>query len=249
MKYVLMFTSRPDLDAAVDPEHAQAVYKQVYEWFQENERRAGSPTAAPSCTRSTTATTVKYGDDGPVVVDGPFNEAKEVIGGFSVIEVPDMDAAIAHGQDLAAARAPRRRPRDPADGRGLLASSSERPSDRRPTGSSRRRCARSPGLLVARLSRRFGDFDLAEEAVQQARRRGAHRLAPRRPAGPARGLAPGRGAAQRARRRTPRAARQRGAGRPAPSHPAIGARRHRRPAGAALRLLPPGAWRPRRGWR
>ena len=36
MKYVLMFTSRPDLDAAVDPEHSQAVYKRVYEWFVEN---------------------------------------------------------------------------------------------------------------------------------------------------------------------------------------------------------------------
>ena len=32
---------------------------------------------------------------GAVVVDGPFNEAKEVIGGFSVIDVADMDAAIA----------------------------------------------------------------------------------------------------------------------------------------------------------
>ena len=36
MKYVLMFTSRPDLDDAVDPEHAQAVYKRVYAWFQEH---------------------------------------------------------------------------------------------------------------------------------------------------------------------------------------------------------------------
>ena len=43
-----------------------------------------------------TATTVKSGEEGenPVVVDGPFNEAKEVIGGFSVIDVPDLDAAI-----------------------------------------------------------------------------------------------------------------------------------------------------------
>ena len=31
----------------------------------------------------------------PVVVDGPFSEAKEVIGGFSVIDVPDLDAALA----------------------------------------------------------------------------------------------------------------------------------------------------------
>ncbi len=42
-----------------------------------------------------TATTVKYGESGAVVVDGPFSEAKEVIGGFSIIDVPDMDAAIA----------------------------------------------------------------------------------------------------------------------------------------------------------
>ena len=31
----------------------------------------------------------------PVVVDGPFSEAKENVGGFSVIDVPDLDAAIA----------------------------------------------------------------------------------------------------------------------------------------------------------
>ena len=30
-----------------------------------------------------------------MVVDGPFSEAKESIGGFSIIEVPDLDAAIA----------------------------------------------------------------------------------------------------------------------------------------------------------
>ena len=38
-----------------------------------------------------TATTVRSGG---VVVDGPFSEAKEVIGGFSVIDVPDLDAAL-----------------------------------------------------------------------------------------------------------------------------------------------------------
>ena len=35
MKYVLMFTCRPDLNATVDPD-GQAVYKKVYEWFAEN---------------------------------------------------------------------------------------------------------------------------------------------------------------------------------------------------------------------
>jgi hypothetical protein len=31
----------------------------------------------------------------PVVVDGPFSEAKENVGGFSIIDVPDLDTAIA----------------------------------------------------------------------------------------------------------------------------------------------------------
>ena len=93
MKYVLMFTSRPDLNANVDPELGQAVYKKVYEWVQENGDKVADSGA--ELLGIETATTIKHGEDGPVVVDGPFNEAKEVIGGFSVIEVADMDAAIA----------------------------------------------------------------------------------------------------------------------------------------------------------
>jgi len=93
MKYVLMYTSRPDLDASVPPEDAQVIYKQVYEWFMANGEKFADSGA--ELHPVTTATTVKSGDGGPVVVDGPFNEAKEIIGGFSVIDVPDMDAAIA----------------------------------------------------------------------------------------------------------------------------------------------------------
>ena len=93
MKYVLMYVSRPDLDAGASPEATQALYKRVYEWFGEH---AGvMADSGAELLGVETATSVKYGDDGPVVVDGPFNEAKEIIGGFSVIEVPDMDAAIA----------------------------------------------------------------------------------------------------------------------------------------------------------
>ncbi len=94
MKYVLMFTSRPDLGDAIDPEHAQAVYRQVYEWFGEHGAAGHIADGGAELHPVTTATTVKAGDDGPVVVDGPFNEAKEVIGGFTVLDVPDMDAAV-----------------------------------------------------------------------------------------------------------------------------------------------------------
>ncbi len=93
MKYVLMYTSRPDLDADTDPETAKAVYARVYEWFGENAGVLADSGA--ELLGVETATTVRYAAEGAVVVDGPFNEAKEVIGGFSVIDVADMDAAIA----------------------------------------------------------------------------------------------------------------------------------------------------------
>ena len=93
MKYVIMFTSTPELDAAVPEERAKEVYGRIYQWFGENAEKIEDSGA--ELEPATTATTVKHGAAGPVVVDGPFSEAHEVIGGFSVVDVPDLDAAIA----------------------------------------------------------------------------------------------------------------------------------------------------------
>lgn len=93
MKYVLMFTSDPALDAQQPPERLQEDYARIYEWFERNAEHITDGGAELQPVE--TATTVRHGDSGEVVVDGPFSEAKEVIGGFSVIDVPDMDAAIA----------------------------------------------------------------------------------------------------------------------------------------------------------
>ena len=95
MKYVLMYVDTPEQLEAVPAERQQEVYQQIYAWFGENGAAfsdSGAELQPPS-----TATTVRSGGDGadPVVVDGPYSEAKERIGGFSVIDVPDLDAAIA----------------------------------------------------------------------------------------------------------------------------------------------------------
>jgi hypothetical protein len=42
-----------------------------------------------------TATTVRVGEAGPQVIDGPYAEAKEQLGGFHIIDVPDLDTALA----------------------------------------------------------------------------------------------------------------------------------------------------------
>jgi hypothetical protein len=41
------------------------------------------------------ATTLRPGSNGsPVITDGPFLETKEVLGGYYLLEAPDLDAAI-----------------------------------------------------------------------------------------------------------------------------------------------------------
>jgi hypothetical protein len=44
---------------------------------------------------ASTATVVDGQGDAPVLTDGPYLETKEVIGGFWVIDAPDLDVALA----------------------------------------------------------------------------------------------------------------------------------------------------------
>ena len=44
---------------------------------------------------SGTATTVRVAEGKTHVVDGPYAEAKEQLGGYHIIDVPDLDAALA----------------------------------------------------------------------------------------------------------------------------------------------------------
>lgn len=70
------------------------VYGRIEHWFGEH-GRAGRIVSGEELKSTRTATTVRFKDGRPIVTDGPFMEAKEVIGGFAVINVPDLDAAIA----------------------------------------------------------------------------------------------------------------------------------------------------------
>jgi hypothetical protein len=99
MKYVLMYTSSPELMADVPEQAQQEAYEAVYGWFgryASSFADSGAELQPPA-----TATSVKSGPShgAPVVVDAPFSEAKESIGGFSVVDVEDLDAAIAMVKD------------------------------------------------------------------------------------------------------------------------------------------------------
>ena len=46
---------------------------------------------------------VRLKDGEVLITDGPFAEGKEHIGGFTIIEAPDLDAALEWGRKLARA--------------------------------------------------------------------------------------------------------------------------------------------------
>jgi hypothetical protein len=49
------------------------------------------------------ATVVRVKEGQPLVTDGPFAEGKEHIGGFTIIEAPDLDGALGWARKLARA--------------------------------------------------------------------------------------------------------------------------------------------------
>lgn len=95
MKYVLLFADDEESHAAwegMTEAERDAARGRIMRWFETNGdvMRGGEELQPPS-----TATTIRrYRDGSTVVSDGPFIEGKEVIGGFAVVEVPDLDAAI-----------------------------------------------------------------------------------------------------------------------------------------------------------
>lgn len=68
---------------------------QLHEEFMAAVREAGARVvSSEALERSSAASTVRRGGDGPLVTDGPFADTKEALGGFYVIEAPDLDVAL-----------------------------------------------------------------------------------------------------------------------------------------------------------
>lgn len=101
MKYVLLFGGTmegAELLPSGQREQAMADYKQSSEWF-EKYSRAGKVVGGEELQGPSTATTVSRQNGKIVVTDGPFIESKEVIGGFALIEVADLDEALAMAKE------------------------------------------------------------------------------------------------------------------------------------------------------
>ncbi|WP_338014667.1 YciI family protein [Agromyces mariniharenae] len=87
MQYALFYAEGPDALPYVPAED------NVGEWVDDIEAR-GVSEYGERLRPEHDATTVRVRDGQVLVVDGPFTEAKEAIGGFDVIDVRDLDEAI-----------------------------------------------------------------------------------------------------------------------------------------------------------
>jgi hypothetical protein len=83
-----------DVDTKFPPiEEMQPVLDAV-DRFNRKVQDAGAWVFAGGLTPIDQATTVDNTGDRPIVTDGPYAESKEYLGGFWVIEAPDLDAAL-----------------------------------------------------------------------------------------------------------------------------------------------------------
>jgi hypothetical protein len=92
MRYLLLIYSE-EPTGAPDPAEAEKVMNEYWA-YSDAISKAGASPGGEALQDSRTATTVRVKDGERVVTDGPFAETREVLGGFYLIDVPNLDAAI-----------------------------------------------------------------------------------------------------------------------------------------------------------
>jgi hypothetical protein len=98
MKYMLMFFADEDAWMALPNGDRDEAIQRIGAWYG-IQVRAGHIVQGCRLQGKNSATTVRLGAAGrsekPIVTDGPFVEAKETIGSYAIVEVGNLEEAIA----------------------------------------------------------------------------------------------------------------------------------------------------------
>jgi hypothetical protein len=93
MKYILMtYVNEAGWNKLTKAEQEQGIA--AYMAYSEALTKAGVLTGSNRLQPSSVATTVRVANGKPQVLDGPYAETKEQFGGYFIIDVADLDAAI-----------------------------------------------------------------------------------------------------------------------------------------------------------
>ena len=94
MQYMMMMNDTAEEVARRDDPAQAGAYWGAWTAFVGEMNKAGIVLKGDGLMPPHTATTVRLRDGAREVQDGPFADVKEQLGGFFVIEVPDLDAAL-----------------------------------------------------------------------------------------------------------------------------------------------------------
>jgi hypothetical protein len=101
MTHYLLSIYQPDSEPP-PPEFLEPVMRKLHVMNQEL-KAAGAWVFSRGLHAPSTATVVRIRDRDIVTTDGPYIEGKEHIGGFWIIDVPDLDAALGWARKAAEA--------------------------------------------------------------------------------------------------------------------------------------------------
>jgi hypothetical protein len=93
VQYMLLIYQAADAGPAPDSPEFQAQRGRWMEYTQQL-RDSGAMVAGDALEAGDTATTVRQRNGDRVVSDGPFAETKELLGGYYLIDVADLDTAL-----------------------------------------------------------------------------------------------------------------------------------------------------------
>lgn len=93
MKYALLIYSDKAAGANITPDQMNKMFA-AYDSYTTAIKKSGAYLGGEPLQPTSTATTIRGSGGKARVVDGPFAETKESLGGFYLIDVPDLDAAI-----------------------------------------------------------------------------------------------------------------------------------------------------------
>ena len=93
MQYALLIYDDPTGAPASESPEAQAEFG-AWMTYSEDLGNSGAMRGGEALHPPTEATSVRVRGGEALVTDGPFAETKEVLGGFYIIDVPDLDAAL-----------------------------------------------------------------------------------------------------------------------------------------------------------
>ena len=93
MKYLLLIYDHEQKNMSMSQD---AMGKKLEEWFKYTDelRESGILLDGSALQPTMSATTVRVGNPAPLATDGPFAETKEQLGGFYMVDAPDLDDAI-----------------------------------------------------------------------------------------------------------------------------------------------------------